>query len=166
MIRMNDSSRPPAKIGVDVGGTFTDCVLIHGDDGTVELTKVPTVRRNPAQSVLGGIERLLARSGLPPQAVGHVGHGTTVATNTLIEEDGAKVGILVTAGFWDVLALGRVRFPRPAEIHGALPRQLVPLRRVREVPERVGPVEAEKGDALGWTFEKDSCHVKIPICGI
>jgi len=132
-----DSAGGQARIGVDVGGTFTDCILVHNDDGAVELIKVPTVRANPARSALDGIERLLERGGVAPQAVTHVGHGTTVATNTLIEEDGAEVGVLTTAGFRDVLALGRVRFPRPSELNGALPRQLVPLRHVREVPERM-----------------------------
>lgn len=139
MTVLSGNKSAEARIGVDVGGTFTDCILVHGDDGTVELTKVPTVRHNPADSVLEGIERLLDRAGLPPQGISHLGHGTTVATNTLIEEDGAKIGVLITAGFRDVFSLGRVRFPHPTEIHGALPRQLLPLRRIREVPERIGP---------------------------
>ncbi|MCC7426455.1 MAG: hydantoinase/oxoprolinase family protein [Alphaproteobacteria bacterium] len=141
MPALDATARPAgtsASIGIDVGGTFTDCVLIDETDGTVELTKVPTVRANPAQSVIDGIARLLERSRIPAHDVRRLGHGTTVATNTVIEESGARVGVLVTEGFRDVLALARVRFPRPTDINGALPRQLVSRRQVREVRERIG----------------------------
>ena len=161
-----DAAVPPvsttASIGIDVGGTFTDCVLIDETDGTVELTKVPTVRANPAQSVIDGIARLLERSRIAAGDVRRLGHGTTVATNTVIEETGARVGVLVTEGFRDILALARVRFPRPTDINGALPRHLVSRRQVREVRERMGadgtvvtPVDTEQAvRAVGELIEE------------
>ncbi len=124
-------------IGIDVGGTFTDCILIREGGHEIQLIKVPSRANGQDEAAMEGVRHLLGQSGAAPEAVDHFGHGTTVATNTVIEETGAKVGVLTTAGFRDALFLRRVRFPRPANMNGSLPTQLVQRRHVLEIEERI-----------------------------
>ncbi|MBI4491531.1 MAG: hydantoinase/oxoprolinase family protein [Chloroflexi bacterium] len=123
-------------IGVDVGGTFTDLIRFDEAAGRITATKVASTPRNPARAILAGLVAL----GLDPAAVRHLIHGTTVATNTILERKGARVGLVTTEGFRDVLEIGRTqrmvegsmfnpRFVRPAPL---VPR---PLR--FEVRERL-----------------------------
>lgn len=126
------------RIGVDVGGTFTDCLLVNSESGKVYLTKVPTEPRAPSAAVITGVTRLLAETATAPDAVTHISHGTTLATNTVIEETGDRVGVLVTRGFRDVLRLGRLRFPDTTNLRGRRPPQLISSLDVREVTERIG----------------------------
>ena len=118
----------PFRLGVDVGGTFTDLALWdYGTDET-RTEKVLTTPQNPAVGVLEGVQRLLAADKGDPSLIERVVHGTTLVSNTLIERKGAKTGLITTHGFRDVLTFGRelrynvydpeVVFPEPL-----IPRQ-------------------------------------------
>lgn len=99
----------PYRIGFDIGGTFTDLVLIDNDSGEVTTEKVRTVPRNLSEGVLNGIKSLAEGEDIPPDEITRVSHGTTVATNALLEQDGANTGLITTDGFRDIVAIGRER---------------------------------------------------------
>ena len=101
---MTTPHRPEIQLAADIGGTFTDIVLEAA--GRRYSCKVPTTRRQPELAVMEGIGRLLEQSGVRPGEVGLFIHGTTLATNALIERKGAKTALLTTAGFRDVLEMG------------------------------------------------------------
>lgn len=94
------------EVGVDIGGTFTD-VVCRGSDGTIRLAKLPTTRSNPSQAVLAALEIARAEWGVQLDAVSRFMHGSTVATNAVLERKGARVGLITTEGFKDVLEIGR-----------------------------------------------------------
>ncbi len=94
-------------IGIDIGGTFTDIVGLHSDTGTLVVTKVPSTPKDFAQGFFEGLEKLLGMTRASPAGVKRLIHGTTVATNAIMEKKGAKIGILTTKGFEDVLIMGR-----------------------------------------------------------
>ncbi|MBB3303414.1 N-methylhydantoinase A [Rhizobium sp. BK077] len=99
------------RIGIDVGGTFTDFVVQNTADGTVQYYKLPSTPADPSQAILDGLGRIVEEFGFPASEVDYIGHGTTVATNMIIEERGAPTGLLTTRGFRDVLAIGRQNRP-------------------------------------------------------
>src|SRR5437588_1047894 len=86
------------RLGVDVGGTHTDLVLLDSASGDLLVEKVASTPKNPADGVLAGVARFIAR-GIPPAEIGFFSHGTTITTNALLEMRGAKVGLLITKGF-------------------------------------------------------------------
>lgn len=94
------------SIGIDIGGTFTD-VVVKGSDGTMRLAKIPSTRADPSGAVKQMLDSLGAEWGIDASQVRHFVHGTTVATNAVLERKGARVGILATEGFTDVLEIGR-----------------------------------------------------------
>src|SRR5215218_3153389 len=94
------------EIGVDIGGTFTDVVCRDGN-GAMRLVKIPTTRRNPSAGVRAAIDYMQREWRVPPDEIVRFVHGTTVATNAVIEAKGAKIGLLTTVGFKDVLEIGR-----------------------------------------------------------
>ena len=96
-----------ARIGVDVGGTFTDFVLHDPARGLVATGKRLTTPDDPSRAIMEGITRLLEETGLSPADLHGIVHGTTLVTNTIIERTGAKVGLLTTAGFRDSIEIGR-----------------------------------------------------------
>ena len=83
------------RLGVDVGGTHTDLVLLDSASGDLLVEKVASTPKNPADGVLAGVARFIAR-GIPPAEIGFFSHGTTITTNSLLEMRGAKVGLLIT----------------------------------------------------------------------
>src|ERR1700733_9735993 len=93
-------------VGVDIGGTFTD-IVCTGSDGSLRLMKRPTTRGDPAEAVREALAAMRAEWGIDPAAIGRFVHGSTVATNAVIERKGARTGIVTTAGFKDVLEIGR-----------------------------------------------------------
>lgn len=126
-----NSIKKTHRIGIDIGGTFTDIVMIQ-DDGTVMTQKVPSTPGNYAQGIVAGL------APLRPQPVSEVVHGTTVATNTILERKGALTGLITTKGFRDVLEIGRLRYPRLYDLTWEKPLPLVSRRLRREVEERIG----------------------------
>ena len=102
---------PTARIGIDVGGTFTDVILVDPTTGSLHSAKAFTTPRDRSRGVIDAIQAVLAQSGIPPVRIGDVVHGSTTGTNALIERSGARTGLLVTAGFRDVLEIGRVMRP-------------------------------------------------------
>ena len=126
---------PTARLAVDIGGTFTDLALEH--DGARTTAKVLTTPTAPEQAVLAGVRGILAQVGLTPADVRIVVHGTTLATNALIERNGARVGFITTAGFRDVLALGNESRYDQYDLNIALPEPLVPRALRLGVAERL-----------------------------
>ena len=130
---------PGYRIGVDVGGTFTDVALYDEAGGTVAVHKVPSVPQDPSQGILAGIAAILEARGVPPAAVTYLAHGTTVATNALLERRGARTALLTTRGFRDLLEIARQRRPDLYRLHVPKPVPLVPRRLRLEVNERLLP---------------------------
>ena len=123
------------RIGVDVGGTFTDIVLEYGD--TLTTAKVLTTPDAPDDAVLTGVDDVLARAGADPGAVGLLIHGTTLATNAIIERKGALTALVTTEGFRDVLDIGYESRYDQYDIMIEKPSALVPREHRLVVPERV-----------------------------
>ncbi|MBV1799919.1 hydantoinase/oxoprolinase family protein [Siccirubricoccus sp. G192] len=125
------------SLGIDIGGTFTDLVL-HDPDGLRSGTlKVLTTHADPVLGILDGTRRLLADRGVPPAAVSRVVHATTLFTNALIERKGAVTALVTTAGFRDILQIGRERRYELYDLQLVPPAPLVPRELRLEVPERV-----------------------------
>jgi N-methylhydantoinase A len=124
-------------IGVDVGGTFTDLTLVDVAAQRVAIHKVLSTPADPSRAIMTGVTELLSREHVDFSRVDYFGHGTTVATNALIEKKGAKTGLLVTAGFKDLLEIGRQTRPALYDLHKEKPTPLVPGHLRKEIPERV-----------------------------
>src|SRR6059036_4202154 len=127
----------PARLGVDIGGTFTDLVVIDEATGTARVGKVLTTPKDPALGVEAGIHGLLDEAGTRPGEVTAVVHGTTLATNALIEKKGARAALLTTEGFRDALEIGREGRYDMYDLFIDPPPPLVPRHLRREVPERL-----------------------------
>jgi N-methylhydantoinase A len=125
-------------LGVDVGGTFTDAVLVDAD-GAVHTAKVPTTPSDQAAGVLDAVEAVLARAGAAPGDVRGFAHGMTVATNALLEGRAARTALIATAGFTDVIELGRQARPHLYRLCDAPPAPLVAAELRFGAPERCGP---------------------------
>ena len=126
------------RLGVDIGGTFTDVVLLR-DDGTVLTTKVLSTPDDYARGVLDGASTLLAEHAVTPREISGVVHASTVASNTILEGLGARTALVTTKGFRDVLEMRRLRIPVLYDIQYEAPQPLVPRRLRFEVTERLGP---------------------------
>ena len=125
------------RLGIDVGGTFTDLVLYDEGSGALVVEKVPSVPADPSEGIVQGIARLLKRAAVAPAAVSHVAHGTTVATNALLERKGARTALITTRGFRDLLEIARQKRPSLYDLHARKPVPLVPRHRRLEVAERI-----------------------------
>ena len=125
------------RLGIDIGGTFTDFACFDTQTGELIGLKVASTPADFAAAVRDGLRRLAEEHGVELAQVGTVVHGTTIAVNTLIQRTGARLGLLVTEGFSDVLELQRLRLPNPFDLDGARPQPLVPRARVAEVRERL-----------------------------
>jgi N-methylhydantoinase A len=124
------------RIGVDVGGTFTDLVLLDEASGAFGFHKVPSTPSDPSEAIEAGVLGLLARAGRRAEEVGFLGHGTTVATNMAIERRGALTGLITTRGFRDVLEIARQTRPHLYDYTQARPAPLAARRHRLEVAER------------------------------
>lgn len=124
------------RLGVDIGGTFTDVVLI-GDDGTIYSKKVLSTPQDYSQGIEDGVSALLREQRIDPAQIREFVHATTVATNAIIERRGARVGLVTTRGFRDVLEIGRFRTPRLYDMDYRKPAPLVPRERRFEVGGRI-----------------------------
>ena len=125
-----------ARIGCDIGGTFTDIVL-QAPDRTLYVNKTSTTPDNPARAVVAGIARLLAHTGVAPGDIAEIVHGTTTASNTILQRVGARTALLTTRGFRDVLEIARIRTPTMFDLAWKKPLPLVPRRWRREIDERL-----------------------------
>ncbi len=124
------------RVGVDIGGTFTDVVLV-GADGTVWPIKVLSTPHDFSRAVIDGLRRLIQQTGIELSEIEELVHGTTVATNAILEKQGARTALITTAGFRDVLELRRVRMPQLYNIQWEKPEPLVPRYLRYEVRERI-----------------------------
>ncbi len=128
------------RLGVDVGGTFTDLLLIHNVTGKTYRTKVPSTPHDPSEAVLNGSRKICDQASVSPNEIGYFMHGTTVATNAVLEGKGARVGLLVTSGYKQVLQIARSLVPGGLAgwIIWPKPEPIAPLECTFEVNERVG----------------------------
>jgi N-methylhydantoinase A len=125
------------RIGFDVGGTFTDFTMLEENSGAVHYFKVPSTPHDPSEAIGTGLAHLVRAFELDPSSVRHLGHGTTVATNLVIERKGAKTGLITTRGFRDVLEIGRQTRPHLYDYDVVRPTALVPRELRIEIDERV-----------------------------
>lgn len=129
------------RIGVDAGGTFTDVCLFEEETGAIHVTKVPSTPGDPSEAITEGVREILNRDGTAGNgsggAVSYFAHGSTVATNALIEGRGVPTGLITTAGFRDLLELGRQRRPDLYDLQADKPEPLVRRDKRLEVHERV-----------------------------
>ena len=125
------------RIGIDVGGTFTDFTLLTEADGKVSFHKVVSTPHDPSEAIERGIADLLRDHGITPDDVTHIGHGTTVATNLVIERKGALTGLITTKGFRDVLEIGRQVRPHLYDYSVTKPPPLVAREHRIEINERL-----------------------------
>src|SRR5215510_3947139 len=129
--------RRSARFGVDIGGTFTDLVVVDETTGAVRVGKVLTTPKDPAHGVEHGVHGLLADAGVAARSVRAIVHGTTLATNALIERKGARTALLTTAGFRDTLEIRSEGRYDMYDIFIDPPAPLVPRHLRREVDERL-----------------------------
>jgi len=145
-------------IGIDVGGTFTDFYARDEESGDVRLFKHPSTPDNPEQAILDGLGAMCAEHGIATADIARVSHGTTVATNTLIQRKGAAVALITTQGFRDLLEIGRQTRPHMYDMQLDHPAPLVPRERRFEVAERMtadGSAETPMtDDALSHAVEQ------------
>src|SRR5436190_3670394 len=124
-------------LGVDVGGTFTDAVLVAGDE--LHTAKAPTTPADQSQAVMAAVTAVLERAGVQPDAVELFAHGMTVATNALLEGRGARTAFVATDGFTDLVELGRQARRHLYRLCAARPAPFAPPERRLGAPERRGP---------------------------
>src|SRR5580698_3000199 len=125
------------EIAFDIGGTFTDFVVRDAETGQTDIWKVPTTSREPARAVLDGLRALFRDTKLQPADVLKALHATTIATNAILERKGSRTALLTTAGFRDILLIGRQKRYDTNNLHLDKPRPLVRRADIFEVPERV-----------------------------
>jgi N-methylhydantoinase A len=131
------TARQRYRLGVDVGGTHTDLVLLDTLDGSLLVEKVSSTPANPALGVLNGVERFVAR-GIAPNEIGFFAHGTTITTNALLEMRGARVGLFVTKGFRGIQEVqAQARDTNLFDYFYRKPEPIAPQSLTREIPERV-----------------------------
>src|SRR5438132_2300246 len=124
------------RLGVDVGGTHTDLVLLDTVTGELLVEKVPSTPKNPAIGVLEGIANFIAK-GIPPSHIGFFAHGTTITTNALLEMRGAKVGLLITKGYRAVQEVqNQARDGNLFDYFYSKPLPIAPQSLTKEIPER------------------------------
>jgi len=128
------------RVGVDIGGTFTDLVTIS--DGTLDVTKTSSTPEAPEVGVTDGLEQTREKTGVQFEDVDFFAHGTTVATNAVLEEDWADTALVTTGGFRDVLEIGRQARPDIYDFQTEKPATVVPRNHRYEIPERLD----ERGD--------------------
>ncbi len=130
---------PSYAVAVDIGGTFTDISLLDRHSGTVWRAKTPSIPADPSQAFMTGVNMVLKDAGISAADFSRVLHGTTVATNMILEDKGARTALVTTRGFRHVLEIGRQDIPRHANLFTWVkPARPVPAQRIHEVDERIG----------------------------
>jgi N-methylhydantoinase A len=125
------------RLGIDVGGTFTDGIAWNEDSGDVARVKVLSSPDDPGRAFMLAVERLIREGGIAGDAVSYLVHGTTVATNTVLQRRLARVAFITTEGFRDLLEIGRQVRPDPYDVFAVKPSPLVPRHFCFEVEERI-----------------------------
>jgi len=164
--------QPRFRIGIDTGGTFTDIVSVDSGSGAMRVTKVASTPANPAIGLVRGVRAILAQSGDRTNDVAGLAHGTTVATNALLQGQISALGLIVTAGFRHIIEIARQSVP---EGYGnsyfwVKPERIVPLHFVREVGGRLNfrgeelrPLDVESVRAAARFFRSHGVHA-IGVC--
>jgi N-methylhydantoinase A len=164
--------QPRFRIGIDTGGTFTDIVSVDSGSGAMRVTKVASTPANPAIGLVRGVQAILAQSGDRTDDVAGLAHGTTVATNALLQGQISALGLIVTAGFRHIIEIARQSVP---EGYGnsyfwVKPERIVPLQFVREVGGRLNfrgeelrPLDVESVRAAARFFRSHGVHA-IGVC--
>jgi N-methylhydantoinase A/oxoprolinase/acetone carboxylase beta subunit/N-methylhydantoinase B/oxoprolinase/acetone carboxylase alpha subunit len=125
------------RVGIDIGGTFTDFVLVDAAEARLRIHKCLTTAKDPAVGALEGLEELLRAAGLGLADVGHLVHGTTLVTNAIIERSGAALGLLTTRGFRDTVEMGIEQRYDIYDLFLRFPEPLAPRAWRREIDERI-----------------------------
>jgi N-methylhydantoinase A len=126
------------RIGVDIGGTFTDVAMVEETSGRIGVAKVPTTPADLAEGVLRALQSAVDRYAVDHAEVGLLSHATTVVTNAILEETGARAALITTRGFRDVLELRRSARANLYDLFQDAPATLIPRRRRFEISERIG----------------------------
>jgi N-methylhydantoinase A len=134
---------PGFKAAADVGGTFTDFALFDEESGRLLSYKLPSTPADPSLAVIEGFRQISAQLGVPLTDISVFIHGNTLGVNTVIQRTGARVSVLTTDGFRDVLELARLRLPDPFLMVQPRPEALVPRARVKEIVERISATGKE-----------------------
>jgi N-methylhydantoinase A len=125
------------RVGVDIGGTFTDFCALSEATGDIKTLKVLSAPDRPGSEVISGIEELERRYGIRPADISYFTHGTTIGVNTVIQRRGARLAVFATAGFEDLLEVARLKMPDPYDLFSRRPEPLGPRERVFGIRERV-----------------------------
>src|SRR5215469_16202304 len=158
------------RIGVDSGGTFTDICLFDEKSGGIAVWKVSSTAADPSLAIAAGLGEALAGFDVNASDVSYFGHGTTVATNALIQHRGARTGLITSDGFRDLLEIGRQKRPDLYDLQADKPPVLVERGLRREVPERLrydGHVETALDEAAvreAVRVLRDAGVVAVAIC--
>ena len=162
--------KPVYRVGLDIGGTFTDFVLYDGERQRIALYKCLTTPRDPSIAALEGLEALARASRIELAEVGEVVHGTTLVTNAIIERRGARLGLLTTKGFRDSLEMGTEQRYDIYDLFLSLPEPFVPRRQRLEISERldrngciVAPLDANEVRAAVRQLVDDGIEA-IAVC--
>ena len=134
---MNGKLSAACRVGIDVGGTFTDFVLANGRTGELVRYKEPSVPEDPSRSVERGLPALMERAGVKPSEIDLIVHGTTLALNTIIQRRGAKLGLVVSKGNRGVLEIGRAQLANAFSFALQKEEPLVPRRLVLATEARL-----------------------------
>lgn len=144
----------PIRIGIDVGGTFTDVILIDAKNNQWHV-KIPSIPDDPSTGVLDGLQQVLKLATLSPEEVDYVLHGSTVATNAVLQQKGARTSLIITKGFKDILEIGR---QQRSTLYNLFERRILPLvprERCFDVRERI----CADGSMLTRLTKKEAIHV-------
>ncbi|HWO41724.1 MAG TPA: hydantoinase/oxoprolinase family protein [Candidatus Eisenbacteria bacterium] len=160
------------RVTVDTGGTFSDFVFFNEETGALSITKVPSTPKEPFQAVVNGVRELLD-GGVSPSDISFFCHGTTVGTNALLEEKGARTGLIVTQGFrgiYEVMEQTRGYGPATYDLFFEKPRLLAPPCYTEEVPERIDyrgtvlkPIDVEAACAAVRRLKKKDVE-SVAVC--
>ena len=157
-------------IGVDVGGTFTDFSVFNNDSGNLFHYKISSTPADPSQAIVNGIKKILELRNIKPEEVSYFAHGTTVATNALIEKKGSRIGLITTKGFKDLMEIGWQKRPSLYDLLKPKPQSFIPSGLGCEVTERIlydgtvkTPLDEEETRKV-VRFLKDAKVDAIAVC--
>ncbi len=158
------------QLAVDIGGTFTDVAMVDGASGVLWTAKTPSTPVDPSDGFFEGVDKILHVGGAASSEVAAIYHGTTIATNAVLEGKGARTGLMTTAGFRYVLEIGRHEIPRAENLFvWKKPKRPIPPRLILEVPERVlldGRIERPLDEAACRAAARRLAALKVEAVAI